>query len=99
MAAELPPAPDALEDAGVVVVVVVDVLVVPVFVDGGAAAPVGTLKDGAPAVLVLFVPPLPQAESPAIRATHTAAAADFLAIGPMLRRRGAPFACHSAGSR
>ena len=93
--AELEPAD---EDDEEVVVVVVEVLVVVAWVAAGATAPVGTVNSGAPAVFVLFVPPLPQAARPAMSATQTAAVADVLALEDMLRRPAAPFVCRSADS-
>jgi hypothetical protein len=87
------------EEDEAVVVVVVEVLVVVVWVAAGAAAPVGTVKSGAPEVFVLPVPPLPQAARPRMSAAHAAAVADVLALEAMLRGRAAPFACRSADSR
>jgi hypothetical protein len=100
LAAAPPLVPDEeLDDEAVVLVWVVAVLVVPVVGNDGAVAPVGTVNDGAPAVSVALVPPLPHAAKPAARAAQAATAADVFAIEAILRRRAAPFACRSADSR
>jgi hypothetical protein len=100
VAAEPPLVPDALEDEGVVGLVgVAEVVVVLVFGDEVADAPVGTVSDGAPVVLGVVDPPPPPAARPTSSAPHAVAAANVFANSAIVSRRAAPFACRSGGNR
>ncbi len=99
-----PLAPLEPEEALPVLVVLVEVVEVDVLavvgVDALAAAPVGTVKAGAPEVSVEAEPPPPQAASTADNA-KPATRAQMLRVGTgmRIRSRVGPFACRNAGSR